>query len=170
MGVNVVTKTIDVYVDADFGEADKVAIQEGIEQWNYALNKQIDIRVISWEFKMEPSLLKNKDAWFILKVHSSTKLKPAETRGIPTLAFADAIGGHYIYMLRDRIQNEDVKGISMHEMGHLLGSAHVGTHLMHNTYVKGKYLCVDYASVESVAKAQHLEVDGLNYCIFESGL
>ena len=38
------TKVIDIYVDHEFGNADKVAIQEGIEQWNYALNKQIEIR------------------------------------------------------------------------------------------------------------------------------
>lgn len=167
-GINVVTRVQDVYVDKDFGSADKVAIQEGIEQWNYAFNKQIEIRVVSWDFKMEPSVLKDKNAWFILKIDSSSKLKPPETKEKPTLAFADKIGGHYIYIIRDRISNDDVKGISMHELGHLLGSEHVGMHLMHDTYVRGKYPCVDYASVESVAKAQHLEVAGLNYCIFDN--
>ena len=168
---NVSARKIDIYVDSEFGAADKVAIDDGIKQWNYALNGQIEMRVRSWDFKMEPSILKDPNAWFILKIKSDSKLLSGNV--VPNqkivLAFADKIGGHYIYMVRDRIWNEDVKGITMHELGHLLGSEHVGTHLMHDTYVRNKYVCVDYASAESVSKAQKLEMDSLNYCVFESG-
>lgn len=171
MGMGVFIKSYAIYVDKDFGEADRLEIAKAVEQWNHALNGQIRLDIVSFDFRMEPSILKEKaDAWFILKIHSDSNFKPKEEPEAPTLAFADKIGGHLIYMIRDRIRNEDMKGIVMHEIGHLFGSDHVGTRLMYKHYQRSQYNCVDYDSIQSVASAQHLEPAGLNYCAYEPGL
>lgn len=158
-----------IYVDKDFGAGDKVAIAEGIEQWNFALNGQVRLAVVDWDFMMSPSILK-ENAWYILKVDSSCTFKPTDTKTDITLAWANRIGGNYIYIIRDRIGNSDVKGITMHEVGHLLGTDHVGKYLMYYRFNRLKYDCVDYASVESVGKVLKLDVKSLNYCLYESGI
>jgi predicted Zn-dependent protease len=166
-GKTVEVKYYPIYVDKDFGEADKVAIAQAVEQWNFSLNGQVRLAVVDWNFMMEPSLLK-ENAWYILRVDSSCTFKPTDTPTDRTLAWANKLGGNYIYMIRDRMWNEDVKGIAMHELGHLLGSDHVGTYLMYYRFNRNRYDCVDYASAESVSSSQHLK-GKMNYCVHESG-
>jgi hypothetical protein len=162
-------KYYPIYVDKEFGNADKVAIASAVEQWNFALNGQVKLAVIDWDFMMEPSVLK-ENAWYILKVDHNCKFKPMDTKTDITLAWANKLGGNYIYMIRDRMGNDDVRGIMMHELGHLLGTDHVGKYLMYYRYDRARYNCVDYASVESVGKSLKLDVSNLNYCIYESGI
>lgn len=162
-------KSVLIYVDKDFGFADRVEIRAAVDQWNFAMNGQVKLDIASWEFMMEPSLLADKDKWFILKIDSQSKLKPADTKDSFSLAFCEKVGGHLMYIIRDRIGNADVKGITMHELGHLLGAQHVGNYLMYYHFVRAKYNCIDYASAEAVARAQDLDMGSMNYCIYESG-
>lgn len=160
-------KEISIHVDRDFGAADKVAIQNAVDQWNFAMNGFIKLNIINWNFMMEPNLLKDKTAWFILKAHSSKPGRPADNPGSYILAYCDRLGGNYVYMLRDRIFNEDMKGVTMHELGHLFGVDHIGVHLMHAQYQRGSYHCIDYETIHAAAVAQNLDVGLLNYCIYE---
>lgn len=162
-------KYYPIYVDKDFGMADKVAIAEGVEQWNFALNGQVRLAIVDSDFMMSPSVLK-EDAWFILKVDSTCTFKPMDTKTDMTLAWANKISGDHIFIIRDRLNNSDVKGITMHEIGHLLGTDHVGKYLMYYRFNRGKYDCVDYESVSAVGRVLKLDVKTLNYCIFESGI
>jgi len=163
-------KVIKIYVDHDFGNGDKSEILKGIDQWNFAMNGQIKLEVVDWNFMKQPSLLVDGEKWFIMKIDSRSKFKPADTSEAFTLAFCERIGGHLMYIIRDRIGNSDVKGITMHELGHLLGSDHVGKYLMYYRFQHSRYNCVDYASAESVARAQGLDMGSMNYCIYESGI
>lgn len=167
-GKTIEVKYYPIYVDRDFGDADKVAIAQAVEQWNFSLNGQVRLAVVDWNFMMEPSVLK-ENAWYILRVNSACTFKPPDTPTDRTLAWANKLGGNYIYIIRDRLWNDDVKGITMHELGHLLGSDHVGTYLMYYRFNRNRYDCVDYASAESVGKALHLNGSALNYCLHESG-
>lgn len=168
-------KVIPVYVDKDFGEADKVAIDDALTQWNYALNGYIRLDVVSYKFDMEPSIIGqclSGHCWMILKVNSSNPMVgelDAAKNGKPqtyTLAWANEIGGNRMFLIRDRLPNEWVTGVSLHEMGHLLGADHDDVYLMQATFHWEDARCVDYESLKRVADYQHLPMSNLNYCVY----
>src|SRR5271166_5368407 len=66
-------KTINIWVDKDFGEADRVSIDDAIMQWNYALNGSIVLKVNSYEFEMTNNDVLNEvkvkgNGWLFLKI------------------------------------------------------------------------------------------------------
>jgi hypothetical protein len=163
-------KVIPVWIDKEFGTADQIAIDDAVKQWNYALNGYVKIVVVSTTFDMEVDVLKrvmSGDGWLFLKINSSNPLvddKQFEGKKLWTLAWANAIGGNRMYLIRDRINNEWVTGITLHEMGHLLGADHDNVYLMQPHYNWEDYRCVDYEALKRVAAYQHLPMAGLNYC------
>lgn len=161
-------KVYNIYVDDSFGEADKVEIGKAIDQWNFALNGYIKLNVINWKFNMEPSEIKEgmeNNGWFFLKIYSTSKFKPADKEGMWTLAYVDKLMGTRLFMIRDRIKNDDMQPIMLHEIGHLLGSEHVGSQLMYPHFSQDRFKCVDYDTIVRIAREQHLDVKNLNYCI-----
>lgn len=170
--------TYPVYVDKDFGEADRLSIAEALDQWNYALNGHAKFVIVSDTFDMEPEILQrvvSGSAFVILKVsgdnpivaRSDEVVEEHEHKGSHSysLGFTVAIGNHTIYLVRDRIkENKMVKGIVMHEVGHALGAEHVGDGLMFPGYDAERYQCVDYQTVKAVAEYHNWKVDTLNYC------
>jgi hypothetical protein len=112
---------VDVYIDKDFNGWDDDIIRESIEEWNVALGGRIVYRIISYKFDMEIEELRSgMRGLIILKIDSGNSM----IDNGKTLAFANAIGGHWIYIIRDRIGN-GLHGIMLHEIGHILGSMHV---------------------------------------------
>ncbi len=161
-------KSYHIYVDREFGEADKVSIMQAVEQWNFALNGYIKIDIVEWNFQMLPSQIKEgmeNNGWFFLKIDSHSKFLPDTKIGKIVLAYCDKILGTRMFMIRDRMGNEDVQPIVLHEIGHLLGAEHVGHQLMYPYYGKERFRCVDWESINFVARQQHLDVNNLNYCI-----
>lgn len=165
-------KVIPVWVDEQFGAADKVAIDNAISQWNYALNGYVRIQVISMHFDMEVDVLRRVmagDGWVILKIRSDNIMvddgplrdgKPA----YHTLAWVNDIGGNRMYVVRDRLYNDWMTGVALHEMGHLLGASHDDAYLMGPRFNWEDYRCIDYAALYRVAEYQHLPMGRLNYC------
>ena len=176
---NVKTKRyIPVYVDKTFSESDKLAIDQSIKEWNYVLNGQIVIEVVSYNFDMEPELIlkaRNANGFLILNVDSSNSAIPDEqTSGTLTaankgkvLAWCDRIGGNVMKVVRDRITTDDIKYIMLHEIGHLLGAQHVDDNqsLMYPYYSKIGYLCVDGGTARVIADRYNLNFAIMNYCI-----
>lgn len=169
-------KEYKVWVDKNFGEADKVAIDDAIKQWNYALNGYVVIKVESYNFDMEPEVLRsimNGNGWVFLKIDSTSPLIDDGEKGpdgkpkFYTLAWVNSIGGNRMWMIRDRLSNRAVVGVTLHEIGHLLGSDHDKVYLMQPHYNWEDYRCVDYESMLRVAAYQHLPMDRLNYCVYE---
>lgn len=161
-------KSYHIYVDKDFSGADKISITQAVEQWNFALNGYIKIDIISWDFQMEPSILKEgmeNGGWFFLKIDSQSKLLSETKEGKIVLAYCDKILGTRMFMIRDRVKDLDVQPIILHEIGHLLGAEHIGHQLMYPYYSHDRFRCVDWESISLVAKQQHLDVNNLNYCI-----
>lgn len=167
-------KVIPIYIDKDFGAADKVAIDDAITQWNYALNGNIVLVVASTEFDMDIPTLKKCVAggcWMFMPVNSANPMVEPANPGQPmTLAWTNDIGvlGNRIYFIRDRIQNEWMTGITLHEMGHLLGAEHDSAYLMRPSFSWASSRCVDYDAALEVAKYWNLDIKTMKYCVYES--
>jgi len=167
-------KTINIWIDKDFGEGDQIAIDDAIKQWNYALNGYVKLEVVSTKFDMEPEIIRtvlNGGGWLLLKIQEPNSMiddGPVEN-GVPksyTLAWANAIGGNRIYFIRNRLKNEWMVGVALHEMGHLLGAQHDDVYLMAPHYNWEDYRCVDYEALKRVAEYQHIPMSKLNYCVY----
>ena len=167
-------KTINVWIDKDFGEADQLAIDDAIMQWNYALNGYVVLKVVSTKFDMEPEIIRtvlNGGGWLLLKIREPNPMiddGPTQN-GKPkfyTLAWANQIGGNRVYFIRNRIKGEWMTGIALHELGHLLGAEHDDVYLMQPHFNWEDYRCVDYEALKRVAAYQHLPLGRLNYCVY----
>jgi predicted Zn-dependent protease len=162
-------KYIPIWIDKNFGEADRVSIDNAVNQWNYSLNGYIILKVVDYDFDMEMSKVaeQQKDGgWLVLKVdeHNSA-IHDNKTAGLLTLGTSNSDKG-YLYIIRDRLTNDDIEGISMHEMGHLLSDpSHSPTEgLMYYEYSRAMYQCVDYAAIERVSKKYDIPIKNMNYC------
>lgn len=161
-------KYIPIWVDDNFGEADRLSIDDAVNKWNYSLNNYIKLEVVDYHFKMEPDKVKKRletNGWIFMRTIHTDKSIPKTENGYKIIGFCNVIGGNYIYIVRDSIGNKDVMGVMLHEIGHLLGANHVDEDLMYNHYTESGYQCIDYKAIDEVAKYQHLPIDNLNYCI-----
>jgi hypothetical protein len=167
VGPSVPLKVIPVWIDDNFGQADQVSIDDSVQRWNYALNGFIKLEVRSTHFNMEPEVISQVmqgGGWLILRIDSKSAFVHDHANSL-TLAFANALGGNRIYVIRDRVENSWVTGLMLHEMGHLLGAAHDGHDLMAPTYNWEACRCIDYEALQEVAQYQHLPLQQLNYCV-----
>jgi len=161
-------RTIPIWVDKGFGEADRLAIDDAIGAWNFALNGYLKLSVVDMEFDMEvPKIVMqvNQGGWLLLRITSDNPLIPNNRKGYWTIGFVEHVGGHHLYLVRDRLANEAVFGVTLHEIGHLLGAGHVGNHLMNPHYSLARFQCIDYETIVAVAAYWGLPADRLNYCI-----
>lgn len=161
-------RTIPIWVDKNFGAADKVAIDDAINSWNYALNGFVVLKVVDEEFDMEiPKIVEQvKDnGWLFMKINSDNSMVPILKDGFRTIGFCERVGGNHLYLVRDRMFNSDVYGVTMHEIGHLLGAEHKGDRLMYPHFTRARFQCVDEVTIGQVATWNHIPVDRLNFCM-----
>lgn len=162
-------REIPIWIDREFGEGDKVEIDRAVDSWNFAMNGYVKLTVVDTQFNMEVEKIVeqvNKGGWLFMKIHSTNKMVPSQSeKGYWTIGFCEQIGGHHMYLVRDRLANEDVYGVTLHEIGHLMGSGHVGQRLMYPHYSRARFQCIDYATMEKVSKFFDVPLSGLNYCI-----
>lgn len=164
-------KTVNIWIDQDFSETDKLAMDDAINQWNFALNGSIKLQVVSTNFNMEPDIINRVlvqgDGWLFLKINGKSPFVH-DTGAGHTLAFVNEVGsnGNRIYFVRDRFLSDAVHGISLHEIGHLLGAQHDDVYLMKPHYNWYDYRCVDKHTMEEVAAYQHISMDKVNYCVY----
>lgn len=174
-------KTINIYIDKNFTKEDQKFIIKGISQWNYALNNQMLLNIIDYNFDMEPLKIKKAiedGSFLILKVNSDNlelpdKINPEKCKNNKTcshtLAWCDKIGGNTIKIVRDRISHqENLEYITLHEIGHLLYLSHQpkdNNSLMYPYFSDFSYSCIEYESIIKVSEKYNLNQDYLNYCI-----
>ncbi len=162
-------RVINIWIDKDFGEADKLSISDAIGQWNFVLNGYVILNVVDTQFDMEPSKIVTQvreNGWLFMRVNSkdSSFIPTIKEAGYYCIGFTERVGGNHLYLVRDRLANEEVQGVTMHEIGHLLGSPHIGDRLMSPHYQRNGWQCIDYATVQKVAEWQEIPVEKLNYC------
>lgn len=158
---------IPVYIDGDFGEADQLSIDDAIQQWNYALNGYAELRVIDRQFDVNPmaSTVRDRNSMLVHKINSHNLMVRDESVWYWTLGFVERIGARDIYLVRDRLENEDVPYVLLHELGHALGARHRSEGLMSPHYSKVRYRCIDKETMRQVARYNHWPADRLNYCV-----
>lgn len=163
-------RVIPIWIDKNFGEADRIEISNAIAQWNYALNGYVILNVVDVEFDMEPIKIVEQvrmNGWLFMKIDSSgSSFIPAnEKPGFNCIGFTERLGGNHLFLVRDRLENNEVFGVTLHEIGHLLGSPHVGDRLMRAHFTRATAQCIDFLTIEKVAKYAGIPVGNLNYCI-----
>jgi len=164
-------RVIPIWIDKNFGAGDQLAIDDAINQWNYAMNGYVVLKVVDTSFDMEVDKITKQVAeggWLFMKIDSSNKIVPDhkdKDKGYWTIGFTEKLGGSHMYLVRDRLRNEDVFGVTLHEIGHLMGSDHVGERLMYPHYGRARFQCIDQETIKAVAKWWDLNYGVLNYCI-----
>jgi hypothetical protein len=157
---------LGLWIDQDFGESDRISIRQAVDQWNYAMNGWVILDIKRWDFDMSVQEIldcQKSGGWMIMKIDGSNPMIH-DYPGHFVLAFVDSLRGHLMYVIRNRINNDQVSGIVMHEIGHLMGSGHLKNGLMYFEFHADSSRCVDRGTVTEVAKSWHIDVKNLNYC------
>jgi hypothetical protein len=161
-------RVIPVWIDKNFSDYDKASIREALGSWNFALNGYIKINIVDTLFDMEvPKIVEQVrlNGWLIMKINSHSVIVPENDKGYQTIGFTNDIGGYHLYLVRDRLSEFDVYGVTLHEVGHLLGAGHVGNRLMAPHYDKAVYQCIDWESILAVSKYNALDPARMNFCV-----
>lgn len=161
-------RVIPIWIDKNFGAADQLAIDDAINAWNYAMNGYVKLVVVDTKFDMEiPKIVESvrTGGWLFMRINHDSSLVPANSKGFWTIGFCERISGHHLYLVRDRLGNEDVFGVTLHEIGHLMGSDHVGERLMYPHYTRARFQCIDWTTMTTVANVWDLPIENLNYCV-----
>ena len=121
---------------------------------------------------MELRIIGDEDSiidWAIWK-RNKKKIADAMYKGwmrrfgiIDMLGFANKIGGEDIYLIRDKIEDNCIFGVTMHEIGHLLGVEHKEDGLMHKNFDRVRGLGIDKATMDDIAERYGFDV--YNYMI-----
>jgi len=157
-----------MYVDKSFSDNDRTSIDNAIGQWNYCMNNYVRLNVVTYYFDMTPSqihdALKDKGI-LVMKIDSTTTFLPKTKESETILAYADEVAGHKLFVIRDRMNVENVEGLILHELGHLLGAMHDNnSYLMQEHYYKDDFQCIDKRSALAVARYQNIPENRVNYC------
>tara|TARA_R110000868_G_scaffold67046_3_gene199232 strand:+ start:199 stop:747 length:549 start_codon:yes stop_codon:yes gene_type:complete len=152
---------INIYIDKEFNKEEVVEIRRGIEEWNYAMSGAVVLSVVSEEFNMEVSTIK-EGGWFILKTDSIRKSRE-DSVGHYVLGYVNKIGGSYLSIVSDRVRY-NLKMIVMHEIGHLLGIRHTDSGLMLSEFVWDEFKCIDKVTMKEFGKIYRINLDRLRYC------
>jgi len=159
---------VPIIIDIKFTHIEAEEIEAGIREWNRALNGYLTLEVEGKDFDMEIwkiELIIKEGGYLIMKI-DSTSLLLRERLGEKVLGFTDAIGGNKLYLVTDNIMTaEQLRGVILHELGHLLGARHTGYGLMEEHYGARGFSCIDAIAAEGVAKHWGWDWRRMNYCI-----
>jgi hypothetical protein len=152
-------RVISLSLEGQFTAAERANILRAIEEWNHALNGFIRLDIVA------PGSVRG--IWSIRAEKGGTPQAPNPTAGQPlsstTAGFLSSGGEMLIYV--DRIGTRDLRGIVLHELGHVLGLAHDPTgNLMSARYLPSTEQCIDKPTADMIAARHNLPMAALNWC------
>jgi hypothetical protein len=150
-------KTIALTLEGSFNADETANIQRAVQEWNHALNGFIRLDLVagrggssSWSIRAE-------------RGGSPHTTKPGGQPLASSQTGFLGIGGTMLIYV-DRIGTRDLRGIVMHEIGHVLGLNHDHGNLMSARYQPTGDQCIDRATIETVAARHSLPAASLNWC------
>lgn len=177
---------IPIWIDNTFSQKQVEEIKAATAEWNYVLNGQMVLHVMThqamgvdkqmreypagfdtWEEgrKLVKETEKTDLGWVIFNVPTTSPHLDKNT-GDGVLAYVTGIDEHFIIVISDRFGSRSFKDVIMHEMAHLLGAMHVrAPSLEYPIYSSAQYSCIDKITVAQVAQVRKLDMDHLNYCV-----
>ena len=164
--VEVETDIKRVYIDVYFSDVEFREINRAIDRWNLVLNGYLELRY-SDRFDGEIDKIREAEmgeAYLIMRLGVNSPLIKNEYNKM-TLGFTDAIGGKYLYLVPIYIGENDLYGVVLHEIGHLMGAEHTESGLMKANYNIGSEVCIDKGTVIQVG----YDWRGMNYCVRGNG-
>ncbi len=150
---------VTLQIDNSFAAVDGANVLRAVEEWNQALNGWIRFEVLppkGWQPR----------SW-VIRAERGGQPETQDGAGQP-LSFTQAgfasIGGRMVIYV-DRIGTRDLRGVVLHELGHVLGLDHdTRSNLMSMRYSPTTEQCIDEETISRVAALRHLPVASLNWC------
>ena len=167
----VVSKEMGLWIDSRFSDLELREIRRGVDQWNMVLNGNMKIVVLGrhdMEMELVSRVSSSMSERMVMKVSPENAIVPFMDKFgqlTITIAWCDRISGHYMYFVDGRVGLEDMHHVFLHEMGHMLGLGHMDGKLMHPSYTKSRYLCIDKESAFEVARVHGFNLATMNYCL-----
>lgn len=161
-------REITVYIDAEFSRGEVEEIGRSLREWEYGMNGRVKFK--EKEFRMGGNEIieaEGLDSWYILKTDSWKVGRPIDRGNWKVLGYCDLVGGRKLYLLMDRVKRSQMRGVMLHEIGHLMGAVHMGDRLMGPTYDWEKYSCIDRETMLQVGERWGIKVEDLNYCMYQ---
>jgi hypothetical protein len=144
-----------------------------LHTWGYSFNNQIRFEI---HYNAKGWSITELDDVYIRKGIAIIKISEVDHDIVPTLdsdpfqakkvlAWVNKIGGDRIHVLRDRMKQEDLYYIILHELGHIFGVMHTNKdELMQPTYMKSNSSCIDKNTAQKAALYLSIDPQSVNWC------
>lgn len=153
------TEIISLRIDGPFDAGEKAKVLLAVGEWNHVLNGFVRFDVAA------PNGWRPR-AWDIRAEKGGSPQAPDPAAGQP-LSFTQAgfasLGGKMVVYV-DRMGTRDLRGVILHELGHVLGLGHETSGLMSARYSPTTDQCVGRSTAAAIATLRKLPLDGLNWC------
>jgi hypothetical protein len=158
---------IPVAIDAAFTPQEYDDLRFAIENWNTSLANRIVFVITPGGYPsrtMQGEEMPRQTGLLILRLRSNHPiLNGPAFKNTLAMATGPADRG-FVYVIFDRIPKRGLTGITMHEVGHSLGSGHLQKGLMEPRYSPRSQRCIDALTMQAVSNARRVQFDRLDWC------
>lgn len=156
---------LPIRISEAFTARDRAKIVLATEEWNYALNGAIRLQVAPAGSPAAPPV-QLPQTWRIEALRGG--LSPSsDWKNGEMLAVTQPVpgAGGIVVIFTDHLGTRDLRGVLLHELGHVLGLPH-DTHgqLMSIRYSESNEQCIDKPAMEAIASGRKLSLPDLNWC------